>query len=227
MSSVLKKIVKHVKKVFKKIVKVVKKVLKSKIFKVIALAVAVYFTAGAAAGWLGAAGTAGAGTAAAGTVAGLTPVVTTTASGLAAAAAPSLSAAAAASTSTGILSTIGAAASSLVPTTAGGMLLGSAALTTGGNMLSAYSQSKAAEEAQDERDENGKHKLNVYDTYKATVASHGPQTDEQGSTVYEQQGQEAPINTEQSPQKFYNPSADAWSPVQKAAQRSAPTARTV
>jgi type IV secretory pathway TrbL component len=79
MSKLLKKISKGVKKVFKGITKVVKKIAKSKVFKAIVIAAAVYFTAGAAAGFLG---TSGVGFTAGGGMAGLKAGIVSSASAL-------------------------------------------------------------------------------------------------------------------------------------------------
>ena len=53
MSSAIKKIFKGIKKVFKKITKVVKKIVKSKLFKVVAIGVALYFGGAALGAWGG------------------------------------------------------------------------------------------------------------------------------------------------------------------------------
>ena len=209
MSNPLKKVMKGVKKVFKKVVKVVKKVVQSKIFKVVAIAAAVYFTAGAAAGYFGAAGAAGgAATAAGGSALGSAGSIAST-GGWAAAETAAVGT---------VASTVAPVAATTAGLTTGQALLGSAVLTTGGNMASAYAQGKKEEEAIKQIEKNEKHELDVFGIYNASQKKAGlVGTDANGNTEYEQQGQAAPIqqvaNQEQSGQKFYNSAQDKWSPV--------------
>ncbi len=239
MSKVLKNIVKGVKKVFKKITKVVKKVLKSKIFKAILIAVAVYFTAGAAMGAMGAAGTAGAtGTVAGGSVVG----------------------GAAANTVGGIMFDIGmgnmATAATLAPTAAatgistGQALLATTALNMGGSALSASAAEKEAKE-REKKDKarllhNNTTDLNVLEDTRSIMQAQGEAAaqsqqgadygqrqangqgvydgqqvaqDSKGGTVYQNQpvmqsvAQSAPRNVESTSPQYFNSSDNKWQKV--------------
>ena len=156
MSKLIKKVFKGIKKVFKAIKKVVKKVLKSKLFKIIATAAAVVFTAGmavpglmgtlsSAVGLGGAASTATSFSGLAGMSAGLGGSV----SGLA-----GVGAAAG-----GISGAIGAVGSTIASSPG----LAGSIISTGGQMLIGASKAKAEQKAYDrdaaELEENNSYQL--------------------------------------------------------------------
>ena len=184
MSGALKKIGKAIKKTFSKVVKTVKKIVKSDIFKVIAVAAAIYFTAGAVAGMMPAAGAVGVG--------GLAPVTVPAMAlkGTAATVAGAMSAGVGAAGSGGILSTLGAAVKGV---TAGQASLASGVVSTVGSGMSAYAKGEAAKELEkekerekDERRKNSETALDVAGSFNASQEKRdfALKTDAQGSSVY-------------------------------------------
>ena len=215
MSGVLKKIGKSIKKVFKKVVKVVKKIVKSDLFKLVVIAAAIYFTAGAVAGMMPAAGAVGVG---ASTVAGsavvpsmaLTGAATTTIAG-GGAALSGLGAAGAASG--GIMGAI----SAITPAQAS---LASGVMKTAGAGMSSYAAGEAAKEEEKERErlrdekrKNSETTLNVYDTFQNRKENRTGEVevDAGGNTVYAA----APIASlsnveEQKGQAYYDNSTNTY-----------------
>lgn len=224
MSNPLKKVMKKVKKVFKKVVKVVKKIVKSKIFKIIVIAVAIYFTAGAIAGALAPAAGATAGlnsiaiapTALAGGGMSAGTVASATASGYTAIG----TGAVAANAGTGIMGALKA----LTPAQAA---LASGVMTTGGAFMSTYAQGEAAKEEEKkieklrkEKERNSETELNVYDSFYGDKDQRAGRVkkDDSGNTIYD----EAPIaslsNVEQlGGDKYYDNSTNTYS--QRAAKQ--------
>ena len=176
MSGALKKIGKKIKKVFKKVVKVVKKIVKSKIFKVLVVAAAIYFMAGApipgampaaaAATTTSTAAAAGASALAPVTVAPMALAGGGMSAGVGAGAAAASTAASTAATvasaapawtapaAAGSIFTPAAAptASWLSGVTQGQASLANGLLTTGGAALTKYSDSMAAKEVLKEKE---------------------------------------------------------------------------
>lgn len=232
MSNPLKKIAKKVKKVFKKVVKTVKKVLKSDLFKIAVVAATVYFTAGAAAGYFGAAGAAGAGGAAATTTAAGAATAGTAAAGTAAAGASTAAGMSAAVNgglaAAGITGVGGAAATTtaagglLGGITSGQALLGSAVLSTGGKVLSGYAEAEEQKKLKKELERNQSYRLNITDIYRKNFALSGnPEeaaANHRGAPI-----QEVAQNTPESNQSYYNAAEDRWAPVQKLANSAAPS----
>ena len=118
MSKALKKIGRGIKKRFKSAVKIVKKVASSKIFKAVAIAVAVYFTAGAAMGAMGTTAAASGGAAATGAGAATTATAGATAASTAGA-------------------TVGAGAAATGAATTGAAVTGAGAATVGSTVTTA------------------------------------------------------------------------------------------
>ena len=212
MSGVLKKIGKSIKKVFKKAVKVVKKVVQSDLFKIVAVAAAVYFTAGAVAGMMPAAGAVGVGT---GTLAPITTAaIPNLATGVGSTmVASTAGAGAAAATGGGIMGAISAI-------TPGQAALGSGVLKTAGAGLSSYADSETAKEEKkeeerlrDEKRKNSETNLNVYDTFQNRKENRTGEVevDAGGNTVYAA----APIASlsnveEQKGQAYYDNSTNTY-----------------
>ena len=216
MSGVLKKIGKSVKKVFKKVVKVVKKIVKSDLFKLVVIAAAIYFTAGAVAGMMPAAGAVGVGSTVAGSAVvpsmALTGAATTTIAG-GGAALSGLGAAGAAAASGGIMGTLAAI-------TPGQASLASGVMNTVGTGMSSYAAGEAAKEEEkerererDERRNNSETTLNVYDTFQNRKENRtgDVEVDAGGNTVYAA----APIASlsnveEQKGQAYYDNSTNTY-----------------
>ena len=180
MSGALKKIGKKIKKVFKKVVKVAKKIMKSKIFKVIALAAVVYFTAGAVAGMMPAAGSVGVG--------GLAPI---TVQPMALAGGGMSAGVNVAASSSGVLSTVGSAIKNV---TAGQASLASGVVSTVGSGMSKYAEMEAAKEEEkekerekEERRKNSETKLDIAGSFAASQdrRNNAVGTDATGAAVYD------------------------------------------
>lgn len=212
MSGVLKKIGKSIKKVFKKVVKVVKKIVKSDLFKLVVIAAAIYFTAGAVAGMMPAAGAVGVGT---GTLA---PITTAAIPNLATGVGSTMVANTAGAAATGGLwSGVGSAIAGITP---GQAALGSGVLNTVGAGMSSYADSETAKEEQkeeerlrDEKRKNSETTLNVYDTFQNRKEDRAGEVevDAGGNTVYAA----APIASlsnveEQKGQAYYDNSTNTY-----------------
>ena len=210
MSGVFKKIVKGITKVFKKIVKVVKKIVKSKIFKVIVMAAAVYFTAGAA---LGAMGGAAAGTGM-GTVGSMS-----LAGGIDAAVAAGASSVAGVSTASGVMGSLVSGAKAAGTFLKDNSLLASTGLQMGSALMAGKAEEKAEDEERDRRETNAGTKLDVYGDTKGIMQSVAQQklakSDANGQSVYAQpaMAQVQPSNIENSTQKYFNSSDNTWKNV--------------
>ncbi|WIO73366.1 hypothetical protein QP938_08635 [Porticoccaceae bacterium LTM1] len=235
MSKALKKVLsplRKVRKVFKKIISPVKKLMKKKWFKLVLMAAAVYFTAGAAMGAFGAGGTAAAGTAGATT----TTVGATSAAGAGASGISVGIGGAGTITSTGTLAGVtggsaggvtGGLLSKVAAWTTSNQLLASTALTTGGNMLSSYAEAKDQEEKEKKWDEEltkrNSTKLDVYDRTKQSAEEsgyYGPSAagkDSSGRSEYRPllaTVAERTQNIDARPPHFYDSSTNHWKPVE-------------
>jgi fructose-1,6-bisphosphatase/sedoheptulose 1,7-bisphosphatase-like protein len=221
MCNPIKKAINHVKKTFKRVMKVVKKIKNSKIFKIVVIAAAIYFTAGLAAGAGASVGAVGTGTVAA------------TGTTVAATAGTVAGTAATAAASTGFMATLGTAV-------AANPLLTSTALTMGGNMLSSAASSSAERkrdrEDKEELDRNNRTQLNISGVMggatnrfaisrgqapnKAIESPQAPQAPAPllaSAANYQSTNSASTLggtmNTEPTTQKFYDNSSNKWSSV--------------
>jgi len=209
MSNPLKKIAKAIKKVFKKVVKVVKKIVKSKLFKVVLLAAAVYFTAGAAGAFAGSAA------APISTATALAPA--STGAALTGSVGGSLHAAAATAASTtaasgGIMSTIGATAKGALGWAKANPLLASKGLEMGGAMLSGFGNAKAKEDAaEDERrrlKDNNSTYLDVYGGTMNSLSQSGFSREASPTNQYA-----SVKNTQAKAPQFFDNSSNTWKAI--------------
>ena len=231
MSKLVKAIGRGIKKVFKAVKKVVKKITSSKLFKAVAIAAAIYFTAGAAAGMIGAKGAAaGAGAAAGGAKA------TAAAAGFKATAASSVAGATggssfmalnpvvgAAGSTAGTLASSGNAISSLLSagaTKAAGLAQWSVATpanamitATGMNIAGQVIGAKAAADAEYDRykaekqefDTNTSFKLNVADRLNQTPFGVGNQLSYTPTTTQGKAGGQAAMQPPYANTGYFDP----------------------
>lgn len=194
--------------------------MKSKIFKVIVAAVAIYFTAGAAAGWVG--GLSGAGGAAAGTAAG---AATTAAAGTAAAAGTTAAATTAATVGTAAAAgTTAAASTGIMATLQANAGLIAAGATAANGIMQQQAARKDAKEYDRQLTENNKTQLNILDDTRSLLERTGYYSKEQqgvvndanGNAVYQNNAdaqRERVAAQPEKPQKFFNSGSNSWEEV--------------
>jgi len=236
MSKLIKSIGRGIKKVFKAVKKVVKKVTSSKIFKAVAVAAAIYFTAGAVAGSLGAGAGAGAASSGAastsaaaassqaamlGSMVGMpsaTLGATTAATGGAAAAGGTSALAASGNAISSLLSAGASKAAGLAKwsvATPGNAMIASTGLNIAGQVIGAKSAADAEMDRYNaektEFDTNTAFRLNIADRLKGgTGGGVGPQLSYTPTTTQGQTGGQAAMQKPSSNTGYYDPTTDSY-----------------